>query len=56
MEPNGPVGVHLVPFVHSQSYRHTKVSFVPITIHLAGDHLEPPQGPLVVPGPLVENH
>ena len=26
------------------------------TLHLAGDHLEPPQGPLVVPGPLVENH
>ena len=27
------------------------------TLHnLAGDHLEPPQGPLVVPGPPVENH
>ena len=56
MEPNGPVRVHLVSFVHSLSYRHTKVNLDPITINSSGDHLEPPQGPLVVPGPLVENH
>ena len=31
-------------------------TWFPTLHHLAGDHLEPPQGPLVVPGPPVENH
>ena len=54
MEPNGPVRVHLVPFVHSQSYKPTRVDLVP-KYHLAGDPLELPQGPLGVPGPQFEN-
>ena len=35
MEPNGPVRVRLVPFVHSQSYRPIKVHLVP-NYHLSG--------------------
>ena len=54
MEPNGPVRVHLVPFVHSQSYRPIRVHLVPVH-HLAGDSLEPPQVPLGFPGPHFEN-
>ena len=54
MEPNGPVRVHLVPFVHSQSYKPTRVDLVP-NYHLAGDPLELSQGPLGVPGPQFEN-
>ena len=50
MEPNGSVRVHLVPFVHSQSYRPIMVHLIPI-YHLDGDPLELPQGPLGVPGP-----
>ena len=44
MEPNGPVRVHLVPFVHSLSYRPISVHLVP-NYNLAGDPLELPQGP-----------
>ena len=35
---------------------HFTLSRVKDLHHLAGDHLETPQGPLVVPGPPVENH
>ena len=56
MEPNGPVRVHLVPFVHSLSYiLIISVHLVP-NYHLAGDPLELPQVPLGVPGPHFENH
>ena len=55
MEPNGPVRVRLVPFVHSQSYRPIKVHLVP-NYHLAGDPLELCQVPLGVPGPHFGNH
>ena len=54
MELNEPVGLHLVPFVHSQSYKPIRVHLVP-NYHLAGDPLELPQGPLGVPGPHFEN-
>ena len=55
MEPNGPVRVRLVPFVHSQSYRPIKVHLVP-NYHLAGYPLELCQVPLGVPGPHFGNH
>ena len=55
MEPNGPVRVHLVPFVHSQSYRQIRVHLNPNIPHLAGYPLGLPQGPLGVPGPHFEN-
>ena len=54
MEPNGPIRVHLVPFVHTLSYIPIGVHLVPI-YHLAGDPLGPPQGPLGVPGHHFEN-
>ena len=54
MEQNGPVRVHLVPFVHSQSYIPLSSHLVP-NYHLAGDPLELPQGPLGLPGPHFEN-
>ena len=54
MEPNGPVRVHLVPFVHSQSYKLVRVHLVH-NYHLAGDPLELPQVRLGVPGPHFEN-
>ena len=56
MEPNGPVRDHLVPFVHSQSYKQIRVHLDPNIHHLAGYPLGPPQGPLVVPGPHFKNH
>ena len=46
--------VHLVPFVHPQSYKPSRVDLVP-NYHLAGDPLELPQVPLGVPGPHFEN-
>ena len=55
MEPNGPVRVHLVPFVHSQSYKQIRVHLDPNIHHLAGYPLGLPQGPLGVPGPHFEN-
>ena len=55
MEPNGPVRVRLVPFVHSQSYRPIRVNLVP-SYHLAGYPLELSQVPPGVPGPHFENH
>ena len=44
MEPNGPVRVHLVPFVHCQSYRLVRVN------------LDPHKGTQRVPEIHVENH
>ena len=44
MEPNGPVRVHLVPFVHSMNYKLIRAHLGP-RYHLAGDTLELPQGP-----------
>ena len=41
MEPNGPVRVHLVPFVHSQSYITLSSHLIP-NYYLAGDPLELP--------------
>ena len=55
MEPNGPVRVRLIPFVHSQSYRPIKVHLAP-NYHLAGSPLELCQVPLGVPGPQFGNH
>ena len=55
MEPNGPVRVRLVPFVHSQSYKQIWVHLDPNIHHLAGYLLGLPQGPLGVPGPHFEN-
>ena len=55
MEPNGPVRVRLVPFVHSQSYKQIRVHLDPNIHHLAGYPLGLPQGPLGVPGPHFEN-
>ena len=46
--------MHLVAFVHSQSYRPMRVHLVP-NYHLSRDPLELPQGPLWVPGPHFEN-
>ena len=46
MEPNGPVRVRLVPFVHSQSYKQIRVHLDPNIHHLAGYPLGLPQGPL----------
>ena len=54
MEPNGPGRVHLVPFVHSQSYILIRVHLVP-NYHLSRDSLELLQVPLGVPGPHFEN-
>ena len=54
MEPNGPIRVHLVPFVHSLSYRPIRDHLVP-NYHLAGDPLELPQVPLGVLRPHFEN-
>ena len=54
MEPNGPIRVHLVPFVHSQSYKPKRVNLV-LNYYLAGDPLERSQGPLGVPRPQFEN-
>ena len=51
MEPNG----HLVPFVHSLSYRPMRFHLVP-NYHLTGDPLELTQGPLGVPGLHFEKH
>ena len=48
MEPNGPVRVHLVPFIHSLSYILIRVHLVP-NYHLSGDPLELPGGALGVP-------
>ena len=55
MEPNGPVRVHLVPFVHSLSYILKRVHLDP-NYHLAGDPLELPQGPLGVPDPTLRTN
>ena len=44
MEPNGPARVHLVPFVHCQSYR------------LVWVNLDPPKGTHRVPEIDVGNH
>ena len=54
MESNGPVKVHLIPFVHSQSYKPIRVHLGP-NYHLAGDPLELHQGPLGVRGHHIEN-
>ena len=54
IKPNGPARVHLVSFLRSQELHLVNQPFIWLT-NLAGDHLEPSQGPLVVPGPLVEN-
>ena len=53
MEPNGPVSVHVITFVHSLSYIPIRVHWVP-NYHLAGDPLELCQGPLGIPGPHFE--
>ena len=45
------VGVHLVPFVHSELRVHRVPSY-----NLAGNPLDFPQGPLQVPGPQFENY
>ena len=39
MEPNGPVRVHLVPFVHCQSYRLVRVNLDP-PVNEQGESLE----------------
>ena len=50
MKPSGPF------FLHSQKLKICKGPFGYQPLHrLAGDHLEPTQGTLLVPGPLVEN-
>ena len=43
-------------FLAVDGVHHGKYTLSPIVTHLAGDPLEPPQGPLGVPGPLFENH
>ena len=40
MEPNGPVRVHLVPFVHCQSYRLVWVNLNPLKLKLRNPHAE----------------
>ena len=55
MEPNGPIRVLSVPFVHPQSYKQIRVHLDPKIHHLAGYPLGLPQGPLGVLGPHFEN-
>ena len=52
MDPIGSIWFHLYTLWVTDTQR----SIWFLTINFSGDHLEPPQGPLVVPGPLVENH